>query len=113
MPEFAPGFEGGTDRNVLPKNTTPLTNRLVTNELLVETVGAAAGAAAAASKSRIKHPTTPEQEVRPTIESEALISRNTTAADLTAIEGKFTKKRPSLTFPRDLSGNGGPAFTRT
>jgi hypothetical protein len=111
MPGYAPLF--GDNATNVPVNTTPLTNRLVTNELLVETVGAAAGAAALATKSRVKHPTTPNQEVKPVIESESLINRNTTAADLTAVETKFTKKKPSFAFVRDLSGNGGPAFTRS
>ncbi len=47
-----------------------------------------------------------------TIETVTDINRNTTAADITALKeivfGVTT--RPS-TYPRDLSGNGGPAYT--
>ena len=106
MAEFAPLFEG----NVLPKNTTPLTDRTTTNELVAETVGAAPGAAASATRARVQHS---QQGDTQKIETVSHINRNTTAADVTAVETKFTKKKPSFTFARDLSGNGGPAFTRT
>lgn len=113
MPEFAPGFEGGSDKNVLPKNTQPLTNTLVKNALVGTTVGAAAGTLTTANKARRKHPVTVNEEAKPTIETEALINRNSTAADVTRMKTVFTKKKPSFTMPRDLSGNGGPAFVRT
>ena len=108
MPEFAPLFDGA----VLPKNTTPLTSRTVTNELVDETVGAAAGAAALATRARIPaNPAGNHGKISPETVTE--INRVTTAADVTAVENKFRKKKPSFAFARDLSGNGGPAFTRT
>lgn len=106
MPEFAPLFDG----NILPKNTTPLTNRLVTNELVDETVGAAPGATASVTRSRIQHSAQGDKQV---VETVTEINRATTAADVTAVENKFRKKKPSFTYARDKSGNGGPAFTRT
>lgn len=112
MPEFAPGFEGGTDHNVLPKNTQPLTNYLVRNGLVSTTIGAAAGVATSVAKSRRKWTPTVNEEIG-AVESESLINRNSAAADVTALKSKFTKKKPSFAFARDLSGNGGPAFTRT
>jgi len=112
MPEYAPGFEGGTDRNVLPKNTTPLTGRLVRNGLVGTVTGAAPGVATNVVKSRRKHPTNVNEEIG-AVESETLINRASTAGDVTALKSKFTKKKPAFAFPRDLSGNGGPAFTRS
>jgi hypothetical protein len=112
MPEYAPGFAGGTDREVLPKNTTPLTNRLVNNGLVSTTVGAAAGVATSVAKTRRKWTPTVAEEIG-AVESQSLINRASTAADVTAMKTKFTKKKPSFAFVRDLSGNGGPAFTRS
>lgn len=111
MPEFAPGFEGGNDRNVLPKNTQPLTNVLVRNGLVSTAVGAAPGVATSVVKARRKHPTTVNEEIG-AVEAETLISRNSAAGDVTALKSKFTKKKPSFAFAADKSGNGGPAFTR-
>lgn len=108
MPEYAPLF---SPTNVLPKNTTPLTDRLTTNELIDETVGAAAGATATVTRARVPA-NAGGNSGKVTAETQTLIDRATTAADITAIENKFRKKKPSFAFPRDLSGNGGPAFTR-
>lgn len=46
-----------------------------------------------------------------TIETITDINRNTTAADITAIKEMLynVKARPS-TYPKDLSGNGGPSY---
>jgi len=96
---------------VLPKNTTPLTNRLVRNGLVNTTTGAAPGVATSVVKARRKHPTNVNEEIG-AVESETLINRNSAAADVTAIKAKDIKKKPSFAFPKDLSGNGGPAFTR-
>lgn len=114
MPEYAPGFDGA-NANVLPKNTTKMANTLVKNGLVATTIGAAAGTSTVVNKARVKHSTSTEPERYGTrvVETEALINRNSAAADVTEMKRVFTKKRPSLTFPRDLSGNGGPAFTRT
>lgn len=111
MPEYAPGFDGASG-SVIPKPTNPLVNRLVANGLVASTIGAAAGGATSVTKSRIKAPTIPKEH-KPDIEAEALINRNSTAADVTAMKTRFTEKKPSFAFVRDLSGNGGAAYTRT
>lgn len=110
MPEYAPGFDGA-NKDVLPKNTSPLSNRLVTNALVNNVTGAAAGTNVNVAKARVQHNL--DRESRRAIESESLINRNSTAADVTALKSKLIRKRTSLTFPRDLSGNGGPAFVRS
>src|SRR6187200_2512145 len=103
MPEFAPGFEGGNDRNVLPKNTTPLTHRLVRNKLVDTVTGAAPGVATNVVKSRRKHPTNVNEEIG-VVES-ATMNNSTSAADVTALKSKFIKKKPSFAFAADKSGN--------
>jgi len=113
MAENAPGFEGGTERGILPKNTQPLSNYLVRNGLVGTVTGAAPGAATNVVKARRQHYVNPNEESVAKIEQEALINRNSAAADVTALKSKFTKKKPSFAFPKDLSGNGGPAFTRS
>lgn len=115
MAEFAPGFDDSVNKSVLPKNTQPLTNRLVNNALVGTTVGAVAGTATVASKTKVKGRTSTAADTfnAGAVESESLINRNSTAGDVTALKSKFTKKKPSFAMPRDLSGNGGPAFTRS
>ena len=112
MPEWAPGFAGGTDRDVLPKNTQPLTHRHVTNALVNTTVGAVPGTLTTVNRARRKHPTIVNEEIG-AVETIQPINRVSAAADVTAMKTKFTKKKPSFGYVRDLSGNGGPAFTRT
>lgn len=107
MPEYAPLYEGG----ILPKNTTPLTEKAATNALVGTAIGAAAGAATAATVAQI--PNTVDNAGKRVPATRTIINRNSTAADVTALKSKFTKKKPSFGFVRDLSGNGGPAFTRT
>lgn len=46
-----------------------------------------------------------------TIDTVTVINRNTAAADVTAIKEMLYNVRTRPTYPRDLSGNGGPAFT--
>lgn len=111
MPEFAPGFAGGTDNSVLPKNTQPLQGRYVTNALVSTTVGAAPGTLTTVNRARVKHDI--NIPAKPIIEIDVPINRASTAADVTAMKTKFTKKKASFTFVRDLSGNGGGAFTRS
>lgn len=113
MAENAPLFNGA-DGGILPKNTTPLTNRLVNNGLVSTTVGAAAGTTTTVNKTHVKgHSSTdPDPFGAATLESEALINRASAAADVTAMKTKFTKKKASFGYVADLSGNGGPAFTR-
>lgn len=97
--------------NDFPLDTGPLTNRFVHDEIANETIGAAAGATAASTNARIAAGTDRERGIR-TIETVTNINRATTAADITALKGDVVRARPSLAFPRDLSGNGGAAFTR-
>lgn len=106
MAEFAPLFDGA----VLPKNLTPLTDSETRDELLDKTVGAAPGAAALKTRARVQ--ANPQGDTQ-RIETVNVINRNTAAADVTALKSKYKRKNASLAFPRDLSGNGGPAFTRT
>lgn len=114
MAEFAPGFDDNVNRSVLPKNTQPLTSRRVTNALVGTTVGAAAGGATSASKGRVKHPAgNANFESKVPIETDTEINRASTAGDVTTMKTKFTRKKASFAIPRDLSGNGGPAFTRS
>jgi hypothetical protein len=40
-------------------------------------------------------------------------TRATTATDLANLKLELRQPRPTLAFPKDLSGNGGPAYTRT
>lgn len=110
MAEYAPLFSDVG--NILPKNTNPLTDRQTRDALIGTTVGAAAGAATVASRARVKHPANVNEETG-RVETINPINRNSAAGDVTAIKSKTTLKNPSLVFPRDLSGNGGPAFTRT
>jgi hypothetical protein len=112
MAEYAPLFtENGS---ILPKNTQPLTDRQTRDALISTTVGAAAGAATSASRARVKNngSVVGDNSGKATIETINPINRNSTAADVTALKSKTTLKNASLAFPRDLSGNGGPAFTR-
>lgn len=113
MAEFAPLFSDLG--NVLPKNTQPLTDRQTRDALISTTIGAAAGAATAATRARVKHNSGIDgvNAGKVTVESTSPINRNSTAADVTALKAKTTLKNASLAFPKDLSGNGGPAFTRS
>lgn len=101
--------------NDFPLNTdTPLAERTVRNEIANDTIGAAAGAnTALVTKARVKAGNNAVTgHGRPAIETETVINRLTTAADVTALKAKVVKAT-SLVFPRDLSGNGGGAFSRT
>lgn len=113
MPSFAPLF--ADNGNAIPLNTTPLTDAQTQDALVSTTVGAAAGAATAVSRARVKHNggNAADNGGKVAIETVNPINRNSTAGDVTAMKSRFTKKNPSLAFPRDRSGNGGSAFTRT
>lgn len=113
VPEYAPGFPDVG--NVLPKNTQPLSDRQTRDALISTTVGAAAGVSTVATRARVKHNSgsNADNGGKMVIESVNPINRNSAAADVTALKAKTTLKNPSLTFPRDLSGNGGPSFTRS
>lgn len=112
MAEYAPLYtENGS---VLPKNTQPLTDRQTRDALVSTTVGAAAGASTVASRARVKHNSSRSGDNGGQMQIETInpINRNSAAADVTEMKKKFTLKNAQLVFPRDLSGNGGPAFTR-
>jgi hypothetical protein len=112
MAEFAPLFvENGS---VLPKNTQPLTDRQTRDALIASTVGAAPGGATLATRARVKNngSVVGDNGGKTAVETINPINRVSAAADVTALKAKTTLKNASLAFPRDLSGNGGPAFTR-
>jgi hypothetical protein len=113
MAEFAPLFSDVG--NVLPKNTQPLTDRQTRDALIASTVGAAAGGVTLATRARVKHNSGIDgvNAGKVAVESLNPINRVSTAADVTAVKAKTTLKNASLVFPKDLSGNGGPAFTRS
>jgi hypothetical protein len=115
MAEFAPLFtENGS---VIPKNTQPLSDSATVSALAAAAIGATAGSAASATHTRVKN--TADNAGKQQLETVTHINRNTTAADVTALkaeltrDNKNTKKKASFTYAKDLSGNGGPAFTRT
>lgn len=83
----------------------------VTQELLLTTIGAAAGSAALAQHRRVKAVATPggtnsQGGVR-TIETVDLINRNSAAADVTALKAIVDRATKPSTYPTDASGNGG------
>jgi hypothetical protein len=121
--EFAPVFsENG---NVLPKGTRiPMQERFrkvaneyglsSTNALLDALIGVAPGATATRPRTQIKHNSGSANDQGGKVQTEvyAPINRATTAADVTALKALFTGVRKAPTaYPRDLSGNGGPAYT--
>lgn len=89
----------------------------VVTELFDSLIGAASGGTAAATHKRVSgESVTPVQVGQMggarTIETVTDINRATTAADITALkEMTFGVKARPATYARDLSGNGGPAFT--
>lgn len=113
MPEFAPLFSDLG--NVLPKNTNPLKDSQQADALANVTIGAAAGATATATRARVKHNSSLAADVGGKVLTETInpINRASTAGDVTLLKNKFVKKNAAFVFPRDLSGNGGPAFTRS
>ena len=84
----------------------------VIKELFDTVLGAAAGSAASASYKRAKAETSSDVGGGSrVVETVTVISRNSTAADVTALKEMVVNvsRRPS-TYPRDLSGNGGGTF---
>lgn len=84
----------------------------VTRELLDTVLGAAAGSAASATHARVEGDRDPGNPVvnggQVDIETVTDISRNSTAADVTALKAELVNvnKQPS-SYPTDASGNGG------
>jgi hypothetical protein len=78
----------------------------VLQRLLLTLVGAAAGATATQTKKQIQWEQGSPGGVVP-VETVTLISRVTTAADVTALAGLLTRTPTPASYPADLSGNGG------
>lgn len=121
MPGFAPGFDGANG-NLLPLNTTsPFLRMNVRNAVIDSVVGAAAGGAILVNRSQVKGGTTSldNNAGRVQIETAVDLNRVSTAQDVANVKAQakeFDQARKniaSFAMPRDLSGNGGPAFTRT
>jgi hypothetical protein len=125
MPGFAPAFDTGGGGSVLPIGTRiPMQERFrrlaneygldETTALLNVTIGAVAGTTATKSRARVKHNSGGAGDNGGKMQTETFtpINRASTAGDVTALKALFAgvRKQPSP-YPRDLSGNGGPAFT--
>lgn len=112
MPTVAPVFD-----NNFPLNTTQgYASRQVHSAMADAVVGAAAGAAVSVDRARVKHSdnATARDGGKVVIETISEINRNSTAQDLTNFEAELKPRNAgSFTMPRDLSGNGGSAYTRT
>lgn len=110
---FAPGFNGAG----FPLNTTTgYASRQVHSAMADAVVGAAAGAAVSVNRARVAHSTNEQAKDGGLVPIETIseINRNSTAQDLANYEAELKPKNAgSFTLPRDLSGNGGPAFTRS
>ena len=114
---------GSTGSYALLQNKNPRRNGIrgtvnresfrVATALFNGLVGAATGSNVTATHKRIANDAssvTPNGSVR-TVETVTDINRNTAAADVTMLKEMVydVSRRPS-TYPRDLSGNGGPSF---
>jgi hypothetical protein len=123
MPGFAPGFPD--NGNVLPIGTrVPMQQRFrqyanedglaITDALLNVLIGAVAGTTATVNKTRVKHNSgsAADQGGKTQTEVYQPINRASAAGDVTALKALFASvRRAPSPYPRDLSGNGGPAFT--
>ena len=79
-----------------------------TATLLQALIGAAAGGAASRTRKRITHSVNGGKMA---IETVTEVNRTTTSADVTNLKAATLPmvSRPA-SYPRDLSGNGGPAY---
>lgn len=82
------------------------------SELFDTLIGAASGGTASISHAQIAAPGVSKQEGGArAIETISDINRATTAADITFLkEMVFAVKSKPTPYPKDLSGNGGPAY---
>jgi hypothetical protein len=121
MPGFAPAFDGANS-NLLPLNTTaPFLRPNVRNAVVESVVGATAGGAMSVNRTQIKGGTASldTNAGKVVLEVASDLNRNSTAQDVANVKAEakeFLNARKNLAnfaMPRDLSGNGGPAFTRT
>jgi hypothetical protein len=124
MPGFAPGFENGGG-SVLPIGTRqPIQQRFrqwaneygmdSTTALLNVLIGAVAGTTATKGRTRTKHNSgsAADNGGKMQVEAPNSINRASTAQDATDLKAIFANvRRAPTTYPRDLSGNGGPSFT--
>ncbi|HSW91803.1 MAG TPA: hypothetical protein VLG09_04105 [Candidatus Saccharimonadales bacterium] len=125
MPGFAPGFETGGGGSVLPVGTRkPIQQRYRqwanefgmedTTALLNVLIGAVAGTTATKGHTRVKHNSgsAVDNGGKMQVEAPNTINRASTAQDVTDLKALFANvRRAPSPYPRDLSGNGGPAFT--
>lgn len=78
-------------------------------------IGVVPGSNVTATHQRVSHNQSPNgigiEPANPVIRTVTDINRNTTAADVTALKALVfgVSERPNP-YPRDLSGNGGPAY---
>lgn len=79
---------------------------LAVAKLLYTLLGAAPGTTATVTKKQVQHVTGAPGGLVP-VETITLVNRATTAADLTAFQNLFTRANGPITYPPDLSGNGG------
>lgn len=87
----------------------------VNKELALKLTGAVAGASASATHKRIAGDPNAGSPIGSggsrTIETVTDINRVTAAADETLIDNMMNQKSRVATYPADLSGNGGHAYT--
>jgi hypothetical protein len=127
MPAYSGLFDGTTDvngdgatghtlqgANALKRQISRITRRTgfrKMQELMLTLNGAAAGSSASKTHARVGHTVDPGNAtvnggVR-TIETVTDVSRVTTSADKTEIDGFINETFAPATYPADVSGNGG------
>lgn len=75
-------------------------------------IGAASGSNVTATSKKISQPaSSADLGGARTIDTVTSINRNTTAADVTALKEMTYLNKHRPTYVKDLSGNGGPAFS--
>lgn len=79
----------------------------VVNKVLLALLGAAAGGNATRTQARVKGSPQVYMGGAIPIETVTLVNRNTTAADLTAMQALVNRNVFPSTYAPDLSGNGG------
>lgn len=113
--------EGAVDGHSLLGSNTNLERRISrilrkpgarkTKELLLTLIGASAGSAASSTYKRVQGTVSPGVALSGggdvTIETKTVVSRNTTAADVTDLSDMVDDEFAPATYPDDLSGNGG------
>jgi hypothetical protein len=122
---FAPAFDTGGGGSVLPTYTRiPMQQRIrqYANEqgmddtmaLLNVLIGAVSGTTALKQRTKVKHNSgsAGDNGGKMQVELQTSINRASTAGDVTALKALVANVRRAPTvYPKDLSGNGGAAFT--